>query len=163
MSFFLFYYSHWHKNQDLLLSLPVINGLAWLHCCGVCLSKNISSLLGGGESLMVNAPLFSQTRDMLRKCHCFQSRGTWQQYHSNGRWINSEGYMVHIKIGLDFPETVQITICYPWPWLVTVWLQKSIKRSKEGKNGFLNINLHDFVGVQCSFSNNTAQSVCFEV
>lgn len=57
---------------------------------------------------MVNVPLFSQTRDMLRKCHCFQSRGTWQQYHSNGRWINSEGYMVHIKIGLDFPETVQM-------------------------------------------------------
>lgn len=69
--------------------------------------------------------------------------------------------MVHIKIGLDFPEIIQINTL-PLT-VVSHWLQKSIKRSNEGKNRFLNIKLDDFVGVQSSFSNNTAQLVCFEV
>lgn len=62
---------------------------------------------------MLSAPLFSQTRDMLRQRCFFQNRGTWQKYHCGGRCINSESYRVHIEIRLDFLEAGQIHINYP--------------------------------------------------
>lgn len=85
------------------------------------------------KSLMLNAPLLFQARDMLRQCCLFQNRGTWKKNCSSGKWINSESYMVHIEVGLNFLKAVEIDMNSPWLWLVTARLHKNITRCKGKK------------------------------
>lgn len=45
--------------------------------------------------------------------------------------------MVHIKIGVDFPKTVQINICYPDHGLSLFGCRKALKGAKREKIDFL--------------------------
>lgn len=65
------------------------------------------------KSLMLNAPLLFQARDMLRRFCLFQNRGTWKKNCASGKCINSESYVVHIEIGLNFLKAVEIAINSP--------------------------------------------------
>lgn len=142
---FLFFYSGKQKMTFLLWVSQSL--MDWLGSISLeFVGLKIPALFEEEEkSLMLNAPLLFQARDMLGQCCHFQNWGTWKKNHSSGKWINSESYVVHIEIGLDFLKAVKIDINSPWLRLVTARLHKNIKRckGKKKKKRFLNMNLGD--------------------